>query len=618
MKLRDIAAASRMAGGGGSGPVSWNDLTDKPFYHEIQEQVYLVYTGFGYYQGRVWQQLQNPESSEHMNRFMEFFGTGTVSGEYLAVWENSVSGEKVEWVVTMTRRMTFTNEAGEIVISYDRKFLMTGPNTTEELAPYWALKFCQRQEVLKTIDEKFLPVNSGGASSWNDLTDKPFYEETKDVTLIENFTSADYEANDYYAPYIDLKSGFCTIIWNGRAYENIYASTDDYGSYLFINEDELYLEIWAGGSNEVTYINTHDDTFVFSIYQTQHNIKPLDEKFLPFHTNAPILGDVLLGGMFETIEETAEGYNYSIKYSYANPHDLGYGTQPYDGEIFRIVFNGTVYDLPYKQTYSSYGYIGARDLFTEQNYPFSIWTGGPGSTYSSISFSEPGPHELTVYRFVQPEVVIPIEDKYIPDTVARKSDLVQSDWDMIYDDEASHIKNRSHYKDHRYNGESLSATITAKCSTSSRHDDYLGYYYSGSGTATVTKNSSTFTLTNYLGKRQEYVVKNPESREEWWGIQVKKSTKYTGAYYIGNGRLVGNQTYDQFELDIPFAILYYPDSDKYTLHYEYGGQRTLEIYHKSRNVYQLSEEYIPDTIARQSAIEELMARIEALEAQLQA
>jgi hypothetical protein len=35
MKLRDIAAASRLSGGGSSGPVSWNDLTDKPFYHEI-------------------------------------------------------------------------------------------------------------------------------------------------------------------------------------------------------------------------------------------------------------------------------------------------------------------------------------------------------------------------------------------------------------------------------------------------------------------------------------------------------------------------------------------------------------------------------------------------------
>jgi hypothetical protein len=92
--------------------------------------------------------------------------------------------------------MAFSNEAGEMVINYDRKFLMAGPNTTEELAPYWTLTFCQRQEVLKTIDEKFLPTNSGGGSSWNDLTDKPFYEETKDVTLLENFTSAEYEAND--------------------------------------------------------------------------------------------------------------------------------------------------------------------------------------------------------------------------------------------------------------------------------------------------------------------------------------------------------------------------------------------------------------------------------------
>jgi hypothetical protein len=41
-------------------------------------------------------------------------------------------------------------------------------------------------------------MGGGGPSgpvSWNDLTDKPFYEETKDVTLLENFTSAEYEAN---------------------------------------------------------------------------------------------------------------------------------------------------------------------------------------------------------------------------------------------------------------------------------------------------------------------------------------------------------------------------------------------------------------------------------------
>ena len=414
MKLRDIAVASRLAGGGGnSGPVSWNDLTDKPFYHEIQEQVYLVYTGFGYYEGRAWQQLKNPEATEYSNRFVELFGRGTVPGEYLAVWENSVSGEKIEWVVTMTRDMLFSNEAGAMVINYNRRFLMAGPATTEELAPHWTLTFCQRQEVLKTIDEKFLPINSGGASSWNDLTDKPFYEETKEVTLLENFTSADYEANSSYAPYIDLRVGMCTIVWNGRTFENVRVQMDSYGGYVNITEDDWYLEMYAGGTNEVTYLYSSDEQFTVSIYQTQHFVHEINQKYLPFHTVEPILGSVYLEGTFETIEAPLEDDPTNIVYVHPNPTQFTYLYVPIDGTMFRVVYDGVAYDVTYRQTYSSRGYFGARELYENWDFPFSVYTGGMYDSFARIEFTTPGPHTLTIVEMATQPTVVPIEAKYV-------------------------------------------------------------------------------------------------------------------------------------------------------------------------------------------------------------
>lgn len=259
---------------------------------------------------------------------------------------------------------------------------------------------------------------SGGPSgpvSWNDLTDKPFYEETKDVTLLENFTSAEYEANGQYAPYIDLREGVCTIVWNGRTFENVLIQWDSqYGGYIYITEGDWYLEMWSGGPvNEVTYIHSSDEQFTVSIYQTQRNIKEIDYKYLPFHTTEPVLGNIFLEGTFETIEAPLEDVPINMVYIHPSPTQFTYSYVPMDGVMFRVVYDGTAYDVTYRQTYSDRGYFGAKELYEKQDFPFSIYTGGMDNSFCRIEFATPGPHTLTITEMVVQPTVVPIETKYV-------------------------------------------------------------------------------------------------------------------------------------------------------------------------------------------------------------
>ena len=608
MKLRDIAAASRIAGGGGghSGPVSWNDLTDKPFYHDIVENVHISHTDFEYNpsQGRIFFMADLSNVEALIEHCLNKFGMVAVPDVwYTVIWENSATGERIEQRVSLSRRMTFVDEEGLPVIDYNRRYRIEGPVSAEELTPYWSMRLCTIEESIKTIDEKFLPTNSGGVSSWNDLTDKPFYEETKDVTLLENFTSADYEANDQYAPYIDLKAGTCTIVWNERTFENVTVQMDSYGGYVYISEDDWYIEMWAGGINEVTYLYSSDEQFTVSIYQTQKTIKGIDEKYLPFHTTESILGDVYLEGIFETIEDTLEDDPYNVIYSYATPTELSYLYVPMDGTMFRVTIDDVIYDLSYRQVYSSSGYFGARDLFTAQEYPFSIWTGGYGDLFTRISFTTPGPHSVIINEFLVEPTIVPIEDKYIPDNIIRREELdervVQPDWNMNYD-EPSHIKNRTHYQEDRVLGNTLIAEgqLTFNSGTVQVQDVYGQTYYRCTAKEMFgTQGNPEFAFED-LGREYTYSVvidevEYPNLRPQYDGNDV----------YIGNGGLMGIKTCtDANLLSLPFVVSYSNSMKKFYVFTLSRKYTTMKIYKQKRRTYKLNDIYMPDGLVYKHAL----------------
>jgi hypothetical protein len=51
----------------------------------------------------------------------------------------------------------------------------------------------------------------------------------------------------------------CTIVWNGRTIENVVVKMDSYGGYVNITEGDWYLEMYAGGTNEATYLYSSDE-----------------------------------------------------------------------------------------------------------------------------------------------------------------------------------------------------------------------------------------------------------------------------------------------------------------------------------------------------------------------
>lgn len=159
------------------------------------------------------------------------------------------------------------------------------------------------ESVIKTIDPKFLPEgSSGGVSSWNDLTDKPFYEEGNlEVFLPEEEDS--FELNGdfglYFAAGIKPASLVIgetyTVYWDEKEYvcTAIDASSLNGGAEMIAIGNGVGFGL--PGNNEPFAITTDESLIMFFVVDptdtsTSHRVeifkgaitlKTLDAKFLP-------------------------------------------------------------------------------------------------------------------------------------------------------------------------------------------------------------------------------------------------------------------------------------------------------------------------------------------------
>lgn len=97
--------------------------------------------------------------------------------------------------------------------------------------------------VVHTIDPKFLP-SGGGASSWNDLKDKPFYKSIEKVWFVDNekiTSSLDSSFGAFTVPISRVKvekmprTGSCTVSWDGVTKEHQMVRIDAMAATAFGN-----------------------------------------------------------------------------------------------------------------------------------------------------------------------------------------------------------------------------------------------------------------------------------------------------------------------------------------------------------------------------------------------
>jgi hypothetical protein len=125
-------------------------------------------------------------------------------------------------------------------------------------------------------------ANAGGVKSWNDLEDKPFYEETKVATFeFESFESEEvfldgakvFAVGDTVTVEVDGvehslvafdDDGYATI---GDTYDDLASDSGSYGWQLYVDEHDVYADFHNDGKHTVSLVTKV--------------VHQLDEKYLP-------------------------------------------------------------------------------------------------------------------------------------------------------------------------------------------------------------------------------------------------------------------------------------------------------------------------------------------------
>lgn len=144
-----------------------------------------------------------------------------------------------------------------------------------------------------------VPIPQGFSGSWNDLTDKPFYSEVKEVYYLEETTISGFDkpSGDYWTVWMldeplklsnQIKVGEKYIVtWDGVDYEATLFE-DEAGSYLGINyygygyDDSFPFGFWINqwdSTIKCVLSITDEESHTFSIRKVEKVVKKLDPKY---------------------------------------------------------------------------------------------------------------------------------------------------------------------------------------------------------------------------------------------------------------------------------------------------------------------------------------------------
>lgn len=162
----------------------------------------------------------------------------------------------------------------------------------------------------------------GGASSWNDLTDKPFGSVEQITTFADSVSVAGEEDSDRSLGNFNLVIGEeYTVEFDGVRYEKLVcfddggfntigAPWDDFTNYPFSIYYDGHVICYYGGA----------EAHVVSVYQKTETVQTIDPKYLP----AGVGGGVTPINITETV--TADGYAYTVDFDFSEAYDMDIDT----------------------------------------------------------------------------------------------------------------------------------------------------------------------------------------------------------------------------------------------------------------------------------------------------
>ena len=470
------------------GASSWNDLEDKPFYEDADSLLvasgensitsttplssFMVAMDFLSIEGKTYRikVVYGPNVYEDVHTAiydasmgMPIYHIGSPNSDYVIRAQNFGGGSS--WMIYLNPAVDAVSESITVeiyeesftLVSLDDKFI---PDSIARSADVY-----NKSEV----DERI--AGAGGATSWNDLKDKPFYEESNMELIAGPAQCTTMFAGTFYSPSILTSSDLSsindgdTVIFevDGTQYEcsaqvttgtntMIGGTMTDY-VFTAIGDHGVSGSATRGGytSNQLK-VPGANGTYTLSLYHGSKTIVPLDEKFIPDSVSRNSDLDGLrkeLVTSYNDLEDIpcSRVDRWVGKINYYGAITITSLDQSHVVKVTRDKVDYTpIIDCTYKirlyrldsATMSMVDYTFFEGVAVESSDGSSIHisSGSSSANYESStglwSFSFQYPDTIhstqTIYINVSARELVynPIDEKYIPDTIARTTDIPTS------------------------------------------------------------------------------------------------------------------------------------------------------------------------------------------------
>lgn len=228
-------------------------------------------------------------------------------------------------------------------------------------------------------------ANAGGAQSWNDLKDKPFYETTEMVEILPELSATGQEGDSdsyFYCwdglPFIEIKEGIeYSVTINGDVYNAVGdvvplpsdLTPEDVaemgiikttGIHIYNGSNEFVIStllIGNGGYNNVYWSKTWGETISLKLIAKTKKVKPLNKVFL--------------GGEVETVEVYRnDSLSLSSEYTgddgrlAATHEDWDIGKKLFKKDhTYKVVWNGKEYTFIASVKQQGYNSLSLGDFY---------------------------------------------------------------------------------------------------------------------------------------------------------------------------------------------------------------------------------------------------------------
>lgn len=401
--------------------ISWNDLNDKPFYEEVDKNIIVPELT-----------LENFEVLEDPIYVVvnQFTMTPIVGDTYTVNWDGNsydVVAKELDGLVCIgNENYVDVSSGGKIpfaIIFTDTDIFVAIESTeTSYTEETHTISIFTTQTNIKKIDEKYLP--DMGAKSWNDLEDRPFYD---DYTALSNsYLDLDEQGNinDYYMTEMVYYNKEYLVLFDNVEYKTAWGKAYIAGSncrYLGavpnnITEDLPFSLSTYTSSFPFTAklnISTYDGEYTHDIKIVERDLKQLNPKYLK--------------------DMYYEEKDYTAVLSYTpsvfSDHTLSYNCTADEIASFReLLDNNSEITVGIGETFYTLEFRGMSSGYYELYYnDFLVFEYYMGNTNRQINFyyknlglsSTPEGIEITFYK--QDTLIHKIDKKYLPDDIGGAS-----------------------------------------------------------------------------------------------------------------------------------------------------------------------------------------------------